>query len=174
MRPVVNPPGKAKFTLGLVFLFLCLPCDALGVGMMACPTKEGDPATGFGLLVAFSFIFGVPAAVLLYLGKKEKKRGRALDHITALASASARLPLQQVASDLGVTVADARRLLMDAIHEGRIAGRLDLEAGTFISGTAHAGIQKVSMRCRACGGQAEVVVGAGFSTPCPFCGAQLA
>jgi hypothetical protein len=166
--------GRTKLVLGIVFLCLLVPCDALGIGMWACPSHADDASTGFGFAVFGLVAFGVPAAILLALGLRDRKRGRSIDHIAALARASARIPLQTIAADLGLTQPEARKLLLDAIHHGRIAGRLDLEHGTFISGGAHSGVQKLAMRCGQCGGTAEVVVGAGFATNCPFCGTRLA
>jgi hypothetical protein len=84
------------------------------------------------------------------------------------------MPLQQIAADMEIDYDEARQLVLDAVSQGKLFGRLDIEQGVFISGQAHRGVQQLQMTCRSCGGTSMVVVTAGSISMCQFCGARLA
>jgi hypothetical protein len=163
-----------KIVLGGALTVLLLPCSALGVGMMVAPNQEGDQGVGLAVLIMSVIMFGIPATILLALGLKGRAYDRKLKQVVALGMASQRLPLQQVAADLGVEFDEARQLVLDAVHQGKLFGRLDIEHGVFISGAAHQGVQQLQMTCRNCGGSSMVVVTPGSMSACQFCGARLA
>ncbi len=166
--------ATVKITLAVVLGALCLPCSAVGVGMMVAPSKDGDANSGFVLLLMGLIIFGLPSAILFFFGLKARGYNKRLQHVSALGMASQRLPLQQIATDLGVSTTEARQLVIDAVSKGMLVGRIDLEQGVFISGATHQGVRQVSMRCHNCGAQSTVVVTAGSISNCQFCGARLA
>ena len=164
----------AKIVLGSALALLCLPCSAVGVGMMVAPSKEGDAGSGLMLLVMALIVLGVPSGILLALGLRGRAYDRRLRHVVAVGKSSQRIPLQQLAADMKIDHDEARRLLLDAISKGELFGRLDIEQGVFISGGAHRGVQSLQMRCSGCGATSTVVVTPGSMSTCQFCGARLA
>lgn len=170
----MKPTVVLKLVLGGILAFLGVSCSAIGVGMMVSPNKPEDPGSGGAILIMGLGIFALPAAILLWLGLRGRRSEMLLQRVSAMGRASARLPLQQVAAQLGITVPQAQALLLDAINRGQLFGRLDYEHGTFISAMAHQGVQQLNMRCSACGGTSQVIVSAGTSSNCRFCGHRLA
>jgi hypothetical protein len=167
-------PSTAKLVLGGVFAFLCLPCSAVGGGMMIAPGTPEDPQSGLIVLILSLVVFGIPSAVFLSLGIRARRRHTRLQRLAALGAASARLPLVDVATDLGLTQPEARALVLDAIGSGLLVGRLDLERGVFLSGATTGSVRELAMTCRACGAQSNVVVTANTPSNCPFCGHRMA
>lgn len=172
--PPNRAPSNVKLVLGALFAFMCLPCSGIGGGMMAAPSQPGDAEAGLGILIVSLVMFGVPATVLLALGIRGRRRHTRLQRLAALGAASARLPLREVAAELGVDPNEARRLVLDAVGAGLLVGRLDLEHGVFVSGATTGAVREVSMTCRACGAQSTVVVTANTTSHCRFCGHRLA
>lgn len=151
-----------------------LTCGSVGTGMVAYPDDTEQAQAGMFWL-GFSLIaLLLPAVVLLLLGLKARAANRRIEKLAAMANAASRLPLDQIAADLGVPTSQARELLFDAINHGWVAGRLDLEQGVFISSTAHAGVQQLNMHCRNCGATSAVIVTAGSASLCKYCGFRLA
>ena len=163
-----------KLVLGGFLAFVGVSCSAISVGMMVSPGKPDDPQSGMAILILSIGIFGIPAAILLWLGLRGRRYDRQLQQVIAMGMASARLPLQQLAAQLGVPVPKAQELVLDAISRGKLFGRLDYEHGTFISAAAHQGVQQLSMRCGACGATSQVIVSPGTASNCRFCGHRLA
>jgi hypothetical protein len=154
--------------------FMGLTCGSVGVGMVAYPDDTGQAEAG-AFWLGFSIIaLVVPAIVLVLLGLKARAANRRIEKLAAMANAASRLPLDQIAADLGVTKPQARELLYDAINHGYVVGRLDLEHGVFISGSAHTGVQQLNMHCRNCGATSTVIVSAGTASLCQYCGFRLA
>lgn len=172
--PSTTGPSSAKLVIGGLLTLLCLPCSAVGGGMMASPGKEGDVEAGAFFLVFSLLVFGVPAAILLTLGVRARRRHTRLQRLAAMGAASARLPLREVALQLGVDEGEARRLMLDAVGTGWLVGRFDLEQGVFVSGATTQSVREISMTCRACGAQSNVVVSASTTSHCQFCGHRLA
>jgi hypothetical protein len=172
--PPSSAPSQVKLVLGALFAFLCLPCSGVGGGMMVAPSEPGDAEAGLGILIVSLVIFGVPAAIFLTLGIRGRRRHTRLQRLAALGAASARLPLNEVALELGVEHNEARRLVLDAVGAGLLVGRLDLEQGVFLSGATTGAVREVAMTCRACGAQSRVVVSANTMSHCQFCGHRLA
>ena len=154
--------------------FMGFSCGSIGVGLVASPNEPKDVNAGVFWIIFSVVALVLPAVILVLLGLRARKTAQHIERLTAMAAAAARLPLDQVAADLGVTKEQARGLLFDAISHGRIAGRMDLEHGVFISGTAHTGVQQLNMHCRNCGGTSMVIVSAGTASLCKYCGFRLA
>lgn len=112
--------------------------------------------------------------VLLLVGLHGRRYDIQLQRVIAMGKASARLPLQQVAAQLGVTIPRAQALLLDAIGRGQLFGQLDYEQGTFISAVAQQGVRQLDLRCSACGATSKVIVSAATTSTCRFCGHRLA
>lgn len=163
-----------KIVLGAVAAMLCLPCSAIGVGMMVDPNPGDDASSGLVILIMSVVIFGIPAAVFLALGLRGRAYDKKLQHVAALGMASQRMPIQQLAAEMSIEFDEARQLVLDAVSQGKLFGRLDIEHGVFISGQAHQGVQQLQMTCRKCGATSMVVVTAGSMSACQFCGARLA
>lgn len=163
-----------KLVLGGLLAFMGLSCGAIGVGMTVAPNKPDDPQSGVMILFLALGIFAIPGAVLLILGLKGRAYDRRLAQVAAMGMAASRLPLQQIATQLDITPGEARGLVLDAISHGKMFGRMDYEKGVFISSAAHQGVQQLSMRCPTCGGVSEVIVSAGTTSNCRFCGQRMA
>ena len=172
--PPSTGPSTTKLVLGVVFAVLCLPCSAVGGGMMAAPNEPGDAQAGLVFLVFSLVVFGVPSALLLALGIRGRRHHTRLQRLSALGAASARLPLDQIAADLGVPKSEARTLVLDAVGKGLLVGRLDLEHGVFLSGATTGAVRQIAMTCRACGAQSMIVVTPNTMSHCSFCGHRLA
>lgn len=156
-----------KLVLGAILSFIGFSCSAIGIGMMAAPTKPTDPKSGLG-------VFGIPGLILLILGLRARRAQRLLDQVVAMGQASPRLPLQQIAQQLGVPLPRARELILEAIAAARLAGRIDFEQGVFISASVHGGVRQLSLKCPSCGGVSDVLVSAGEPSLCRFCGQRVA
>jgi hypothetical protein len=167
-------PTPPKLIIGIVMGCLGLTCGSVGTGMVAYPDDAGQSEAGMFWLVFSLVALILPAVILVLLGLKARAANRRIEKLAAMANAASRLPLQQLAADLGVPQQEARALLFDAINHGYVAGRLDLEQGVFISGTAHAGVQQLNMHCRNCGATSTVIVSTGHPSLCKYCGFRLA
>ncbi len=167
-------PTPAKLIIGSLLAVMGLSCGSIGVALVASPKDANDTSAGVFWIVFSMVALVAPAVILVVLGLRARKTGQRLDRLAAMAAAASRLPLEQVASDLGVTKEEARGLVFDAISAGRIVGRMDLEHGVFISGTAHAGVQQLNMHCRNCGATSMVIVSMGHPSLCKYCGFRLA
>jgi hypothetical protein len=173
-RSTLRSGTPAKLVIGLAMAFMGLTCGSIGVGLVATPKDSDDTSAGlFWIFFSLAALI-VPAVILVVLGLRARATAKNLVRIAAMARAASRLPLDQVAADLGITKDQARGLLFDAISEGRVVGRMDLEHGVFISGSAHAGVQQLNMHCRNCGGTSAVIVSAGHPSLCKYCGFRLA
>jgi hypothetical protein len=160
--------------LGIVVIVFGVTCNAIGIGIAVEPKEGRDAGAGIFWIVFSLVAMILPGILLVLAGRKQALRIARLDKITALASASERLPFAQLAADLGVTQTAARDLLLAAIGERRIAGRLDLEHGVFLSANTHRGVQQLTMTCKGCGGRSTVVVTAHSTSHCQYCGFRLA
>lgn len=160
--------------LGIVVIVLGVTCNAIGVGLAVNPKDGNDSGAGIFWIVFSLAAMIVPGVLLVLAGRRQAQRLLRLDKISALAAASERIPFAQLAVDLGVSQTAARDLLLVAINERRVAGRLDLEHGVFISATTHAGVQQLTMTCKGCGGRSTVVVTAHSTSHCQYCGFRLA
>jgi hypothetical protein len=171
---VPTSPKSSRIVPGILLIVFGATCNAIGVGLTVAP-KEGRDASAGIFWMAFSIIAMVgPGILLVILGRKQARRTAQLEKIVALATASQRLPIDVLASDLGVKPKEARDLLLAAIGERRVIGRLDLEQGMFISGSTHGGVQQIAMLCKNCGARPNVIVSAASASLCPYCGFRLA
>lgn len=168
------PSITSKLVLGGCFAFVGVSCSAIGVGMIVAPTAPDQPSAGVAVLILSLGVWLAPAAVLLWIGTKRRRHARDLDQVVAMGQASARLPLTQLAAQLGVPVPRARELVLEAIAAGKLAGRMDFEHGVFLSGSAHTGVQKLAVTCPSCGASSEVIVAPGVAANCSFCGYRVA
>jgi len=169
-------PAKksSRATLGILLIVLGLSCNAIGIGLTTHPKKDRDVGAGIFWMV-FSIVAMVgPGALLVTLARREARRSERMAKIVALATASQRLPISVLADDLDLPSDQARALLLDAIAQGLVIGRLDLEQGVFVSGSTHGGVQEVQMTCRNCGAKSNVIVSVASPTLCPYCGFRLA
>ncbi len=177
MEPDVNRPPQAnrhRTAIGIALIALGGSCNAVGIGLTVAPRRDGDPSAGiFWIVVSIVAMIG-PGILLVLAGRRAARRAKQLDTIAALASASQRISFAVLATDLQVTQTVARALLLEAIAAGRIVGRLDLDAGAFISGSTHGGVQQVEMVCRNCGGRSRVIVSMSAPSLCSYCGFRLA
>jgi hypothetical protein len=163
-----------KLVLGGIFAFLGVSCSAIGVGMVVAPSDPEHPASGVALLIMSAGIFIAPAVALLTIGVRSRRAARDLEQVIAMGQASARLPLQQIAEQIGVGVPRARELVLEAIAAGKLAGRMDFEHGVFVSASAHTGVQQAGVKCPSCGAISQQVLGPGVSARCTFCGHLVA
>jgi hypothetical protein len=170
----VAAPKSNRIVPGILLIVFGATCNAIGVGLTVSPKEGRDVSAGI-FWMAFSVIAMVgPGILLVVLGRRQSRRVAQMDKIVALATASQRLPIDVLAQDLGVKPKEARDLLLAAIGERKVIGRLDLEAGVFVSGSTHGGVQQVAMLCKNCGARPNVIVSAASASLCPYCGYRLA
>ena len=168
--------GKAGcFTLlGVPALVLFLLCTTVGFGMIFAPSHPGDRSAG-GFALAFGAVaFGLPAAWLLLSARGLRASADRRARLVGLANSRARIPLDELASQLGLSPAVARELLVDCIATGQVRGRLDINEGVFLSASVETGVREVVRTCSSCGAPSSVVAGPGQAARCPFCGGALA
>jgi hypothetical protein len=164
----------SKLVLGGVLAFVGVSCSAIGVGMIVVPSAPDQPGAGVGILIMSFGVFVVPATILLWIGIRRRRDALHLDQVVAMGQASARLPLPQLAEQLGIAVPRARELVLEAIAAGKLVGRMDYETGVFLSGSAHTGVQKVGVQCPSCNGISQVILAPGTAAHCSFCGYRVA
>lgn len=164
----------SKLILGGVLAFVGVSCSAIGVGMIVAPSAPDQPSAGVAVLIMTFGIFVVPAAILLWIGIHRRRDARYLDQVVAMGQASARLPLPQLAEQLGIPVPRARELVLEAIAAGKLVGRMDYEHGVFLSGSAHTGVQKIGVQCPSCSAISQVILAPGVAANCTFCGHRVA
>lgn len=166
-------PNRLK--LGIFLLILGASCNAVGIGLYVEPKREGDANAGIFWMFFSLIAVMLPGLLLVFAARKQALRAKRIDTIVAFATASERVPLAQLATDLDCDVGSARDLLLEAIGAGRIVGRLDLEQGVFLSGsTRGGGIRQLTMTCKSCGGVSTVIVSVTSQSMCQYCGFRLA
>jgi hypothetical protein len=160
---------------GIVLLVLGASCNAIGIKLTVEPRPGDDTSSGIFWIVFSVTVLLLPGLVLVLAGFAQSRRAQRLEKIVALATASERVPLVQLATDLETTVPIARDLLLSAINSGSVVGRLDLEEGVFLSGsTRGGGVQKRTMTCAGCGASSTVIVSATLEAACEYCGFRVA
>jgi hypothetical protein len=170
----VGGTKSSRTVPGIVLLALGATCNAVGIGLTVHP-KEGKDIDAGVFWIVFSIVALIgPGVLLVLIGRRQARRNAQLAKIVALATASQRLPLTLLAEDLGLTQVQARELLLTAIGQRLVIGRLDLEQGVFVSGSTHGGVQQLAMTCGSCGARSTVIVTAGAPTSCPYCAFRMA
>ncbi len=164
----------SKLVLGGVLAFVGVSCSAIGVGMIVAPSGPDQPSAGVAVLIMTFGVFVVPATILLWIGILRRRNARHLDQVVAMGQASARLPLPQLAEQLGIPIPRARELVLEAITAGKLVGRMDYETGVFLSGSAHTGVQQVGVQCPSCSAISQVILAPGTAAHCSFCGHRVA
>jgi hypothetical protein len=155
--------------IGGILALLGGSCETLGVAMTVSPADDAAQRSGVFLIAFTAVVFVVPAAVCLTLGLRARKRIARLERLDALGLAAVRMPIDAVAADLGVSAAEARDLILDAVGQGILRGRLDLEQGVFFSAEADASFRQGAVHCRRCGANAQIVLVPGQAPTCPYC-----
>ena len=164
----------SKLILGGCLAFVGVSCSAVAVGMIVVPSAPDQPSAGVAVLIMSFGAFLVPAAILLWIGTQRRRNARHLDQVVAMGQVSARLPLPQLAEQIGTSVPRARELVLEAITAGKLVGRMDYEHGVFLSGSAHTGVQKVGVQCPSCSAISQVILAPGTAAHCTFCGHRVA
>ena len=164
----------SKLVLGGFLAFVGVSCSAIGVGMIVVPSAPDQPSAGVAVLIMSFGIFVVPATILLWIGIHRRRDARHLDQVVAMGQASARLPLPQLAEQLGIPIPRARELVLEAIAAGKLVGRMDYETAVFLSGSAHTGVQKIGVQCPSCSAISQVILAPGTAAHCSFCGHRIA
>ena len=157
----------------LVFAWVLLACGAfLTAGSLGLWLERRDMSAGLVCMIVAIALLG-PGAALLAGALATKARGLKLQRLSALGAAASRLPLGEIAADLEVPVTEARTLVLDAVSLGLLRGRMDLEAGVFLSSSAEGSVRPIDARCDACGATSTVVRIGTEPVRCPFCGDDL-
>lgn len=171
----ISSVSAARTTPGVVLLVLGATCNAIGVGLAVAPREEQDFGAGMFWIVVSVIAMMVPGLLLVISGRRRAASAARIEKIVALARASERVPITSLARELGVEARVARDALLEAIARQRVVGRIDLEAGVFISGSTEDGnVRQVQLICRSCGARSSVVVTPSSITSCPYCGFRLA
>jgi hypothetical protein len=167
------PPGAPAFLWVMTgfLMFWSASCNATGCAMAL---DDNGPPMGS---VAMMFIFGVlifaGGAAIGFSAWGKRKKTRRLMTLVGLMNASSQVPMQALEADLGLKGPAVRAFVLDAIAEGYVQGRLDLEHGTLLSAQVDATIQQVSAQCTHCGAQNIVHRRPGQAVACPQCRAPL-
>lgn len=159
---------------GIALLVLGASCNAIGIKLTVEPRPGDGTSSGIFWIVFSVTVLLLPGLVLVLASFADSRRAGRLEKIVALATASERVPLVQLATDLDTTVAIARDLLLSAINSGSVVGRLDLEEGVFLSGSTRGGVEKRTMTCAGCGASSTVIVSATSEAACEYCGFRVA
>ncbi len=77
-------------------------------------------------------VFFIPGVYFLGYARRLQTRDLALAHAAAYAHARGTLEIKDLASELGVPDADAKKILQTAVRDGHIRGRFD-DRGRFIA-----------------------------------------
>lgn len=155
--------------IGGVFAVLGGSCETCGAVSVIAPARNNSVSAGLTVMLFAAIVFLLPAAVLLTIGFRTKKRIARLERLDALGQVSTRMRLDTVAADLGVTAAEARDLILDAVGRGILRGRLDLEQGVFYSAEADMSFPQSPFHCRRCGANTQIVLVPGQWPTCPYC-----
>ena len=122
-------PKSNRLVPGILLIVFGATCNAVGIGLTVVAQarrrhRRGDVLDGVQPARA-----GRAGCAAGDLGRRQRDAPRSMDKIVALATASQRLPIDVIASDLGVTAKIARELLLAAIGERRIIGSPRSRAG---------------------------------------------
>ncbi len=170
-RPLTSLPGyRFRIAVGGVLTVLGLVWTALCAWFATVPKMKD------GLAANLVFALGIlllPGLVLYLTGRARRSRVDRMLHAAGLATAAGRVPVGEVAEQLGVSVSHARQALVDAVGTGRLAGRLDVDRDVFtVVAAENAGpSQEVAVACRRCGAASKAFVAPGDAITCPYCGA---
>ena len=160
--------------LGVPALVLFLLAATVGVGMMLAPSRPGDRMAG-GFVLAFGAVaFGLPAGWLLLSARRIRASADRRARLVGLVASRARIPLDELASLLGLSRANAHELLVECIATGQVRGRLDINEGVFLSASVDTGVREMARTCPSCGASTVVVAGPGQAGRCSFCGGAIA
>src|SRR5262245_37983754 len=115
----------------------------------------------------------LPGLALYLTGRARRSREDRMLRAAQLAHATGRVPVGEIAEQLGVPANAARQALVDAVGTGRLAGRLDMERDVFtVLAAAEVGpSREVAFVCRTCGASSKAVVAPSETPQCGYCGA---
>lgn len=114
---------------------------AAGAAALAIVGALAGQPTGAGAAALCAAAFLVPGLAFFNYSRRLRMRDAALDHVAVLAKEARVLDMDRLASHLGVSRADAEKILRRAVAEGHLLGRFDREDRFVPDGSA----------CRACG-----------------------
>lgn len=169
MLPRLPRTYVGLLAIGGIFAVLGGSCELLGIAAAISPARGQSSDGGLAVVAFATIVFVIPAAVLLGFGLHRRRRVLRLEKLDALAMVSARLPLDTVARELGFSVTEARALILEAVGQGLLRGRLDLEKGIFYSAEADASFPQQAFHCRRCGSTSQITVVPGQWPVCPYC-----
>lgn len=167
------PPFRFRLWFGGFLAVIGLFWTAVGTILTFVPPDGRGPDTGIVNLAFALILFLLPGALLWSSGYRRRAREERLRRVAALGAVAQRMPIAEVALQAGVDDGEARRLLFDAVSAGLLRGRIDVEAGVFLSSAADPSARTVESKCPKCGASSTVLAMAGDAAKCPFCGAAL-
>jgi hypothetical protein len=171
--PGVKSAYVRLLVFGVLLMLLGSSCEALGIGMAVSPNKPTDVATGWFFAAFALIVLILPAAILIGFGAKSKQRINRFHKLAGLAAASVRLPFSTIQTDLRMPLSDVRAFVLEALANGTLRGRLDIEEGIFISAAADTTIYQSTTRCNHCGANVTVFVVPGQTPTCAHCRSAL-
>lgn len=168
-RPVPQGPSAAIWVLVGFLVFWSTGCNLCAIGM-AFDDLDAGP-------IIMTVVLGLPflgGAIALGLWARKRKRlAERIGKLMGLMAASAQLPMPLLQADLQLDAAQTRQFVLQALAEGYIRGRLDIEQGVLLSANVDDTFQQVSAHCTQCGSGNIVHRRPGQSVPCRHCGAPL-
>jgi hypothetical protein len=171
--PQLAPASIVLCVLGAILLFGGLCTISLGIGEAVNPTPGQEASTPITTLACGALFCVLPSVAMLGFGARSVLQVRRMRRLVGLAETHARLPLDQTARDLGLSTSAVRALLLDAVAQGYVSGRLDLDHGVFFSGDVESVGRRWTGRCESCSAPVDVTLAEGEPGVCPYCRAGL-
>lgn len=152
--------------IGYTVLFTGIFFLVVGFGMLLDETEK--PNQGLSIAV-FSFSFTIPAAIMIWAGRRERKRREMLESIASIIRSYRRINLATLAGKAGIPIPLAGKLLARAMSRGLVKGKFDRTTDEFFTDDAEA--QKLQYRfCPGCGSPLDRVYLEGDTVKCDACG----
>lgn len=168
-RAVPQGPSAAIWVLVGFLVFWSTGCNLCAVGM-AFDDLDAGPII---MMVVMGLPFLGGAIALGLWARKKKTRADRIGKLMGLMAASAQLPMHVLQADLQLDATQTRQFVLQALAEGYVQGRLDIEHGVLLSANVDDSFQQVSASCTQCGAGNVVHRRLGQAVPCRHCGAPL-
>lgn len=158
-----------KKTLGLVLIIPGLVLLLIAtVGIIGDKSKSENLTIGIGVAV-FSLVMIIPGIMVYRSGQKQSKEEMKVRELVSILSTYRRITLADMGSKIGVTEAEAQRLLNLAIDQRLTRGFIDRTTGEFFVSGSIEEIKNLS-KCPFCGAPVAQIFHTGETAKCQNCG----
>ncbi|GEM_PF-560288 len=153
--------------LGYFLLVFGIFMFFVGVGMLV--DKDQSDVENAPSIIVFSGAFIIPAALLIYLGRKASKEEEELKSLASIVKSYRRIALVNLAEKLHMTIPAAENLLSKALSRGLISGNFDRTTDEFYTDEARPQNLKFKY-CPNCGAPLDRIYLEGETVRCQNCG----